>query len=313
MGSVVAGIDEVGYGPSLGPLVVCSYAFRVARPGSDLWETLHPAVTRRPGGEGLTVCDSKEAYSPDRGIGTLEPTALSFLSMLPHLPGRSLRGLIARLALQGERALEAPWYAGSDVSLPLSEGEIDGSATGLWQALQGAGVVPLACRAAWVEPAEFNREVRSTKNKADLLFERACGLVRSLLETAPAGDVAVAIGKQGGRRMYLPGLVREFGSVWVLEETPPTSRYEFRQGGRRVTLTFLRDGESRDFSIALASMIGKYLREGAMRLFNDYWRGHRADLKPTSGYGSDARRFFREIQDELNPLGIERDTVLRSR
>lgn len=309
--SVIAGIDEVGYGPSLGPLVVASYAFRTARPDLDLWRALDSAVTRRPDGNRLPVDDSKELYAPARGIGTLEPTALAFLAVLPDLPGRTFLGLANRLSID-ESAVQAPWYD-DDFSLPVGNVDVGADASRLWDALSAAGLAPLSCRAAWVEPAEFNRALRLGRNKAALLFDRACALVKAILATAPGDDVAIAIGKQGGRRMYLPGLVREFGSVWVLEETPATSRYEFRQGGRRVRLSFLRDGEERDFSIALASVIGKYLREGAMRLFNNYWRRHRGDLRGTSGYGTDGRRFFRDIEPELARLEIDRESVVRTR
>ena len=105
---------------------------------------------------------------------------------------------------------------------------------------------------------------------------------------AESDPVVARIGKQGGRRLYLPGLVREFGTVWVHGETAETSRYEFRQGGRRVIVEFLMDGERRDFGISLASIVGKYLREGAMRLFNDYWARQREGLRATAGYGLDA-------------------------
>ncbi len=310
---VIAGIDEVGYGPSLGPLVVCSYAFRAVRPDRDLWRALAPAVCREPDGARLPVDDSKELYSPARGIGALEPTALAFLAALPGLPGRSFAGLASRLSLDGESALSSPWYRGADVGLPQDHAPLDGRAAALWDAMRRAGLSALACRAAWVEPGEFNRAVRTTRNKADLLFDRACELVRAVLFAAPGEDASIAIGKQGGRRMYLAGLVREFGSVWVREETAATSTYEFLQGGRRVALTFLRDGESRDFPIALASVVGKYLREGAMRIFNEYWERARPGVRPTSGYGTDGRRFFREIEGELARLQIDREVVVRSR
>jgi ribonuclease HII len=310
---VIAGIDEVGYGPSLGPLVVCSFAFRTARPAPDLWELLDSAVSREADGRRLPVNDSKLLYSPDRGIGALEPTALAFLAMLPQLPGRSFRRLASRVCVGGDDALSSPWYQDADFAIPQTDDDLGDRAVALWDAMRRAGLAALGCRAAWVEPGEFNKRVRSEANKSDLLFDRACALVRSLLEEAPVEDVTVFLGKQGGRRMYLPGLVREFGSVWVLEETPATSTYEFTQKGRRVRLTFLRDGEDRYFGIALASMIGKYLREGAMRLFNEYWRRQRPDVEPTSGYGADGRRFFREIEEHLARLSLPKESVVRSR
>ena len=60
-------------------------------------------------------------------------------------------------------------------------------------------------------------------------------------------------------------------------------------------------------------MIGKYVREGAMRLFNDYWARAREGLRRTAGYGLDARRFYREIEPEIRRLNIPVEAVLRLR
>jgi type VI secretion system secreted protein VgrG len=50
-----------------------------------------------------------------------------------------------------------------------------------------------------------------------------------------------------------------------------------------------------------------------MRLFNDYWRRERPELRATSGYGPDGQRFFREIEPELARRSVARETVVRSR
>src|SRR5437016_915010 len=76
----LVGIDEAGYGPNLGPLVMTSVACRVpkARAGVDLWKVLRRAV-RRHGEEDdgrLLVADSKQVYSPARGLEPLERGAL---------------------------------------------------------------------------------------------------------------------------------------------------------------------------------------------------------------------------------------------
>ena len=312
--ALVVGIDEVGYGPKLGPLVVSAYAFRSPDPWIDLWKALAPAVSSRGARAKLPVADSKEIYTPAAGIKALEPTALSFLALLPERPGTTFRSLLRGLALEPPSP-DDPWYRYADFDLPLATERpvLESRASALWKACVDAGVMAHGARVAWVEPAEFNRSCTNDRNKSDLLFAQVCRLVQSLLDGAPGEEAVVRIGKQGGRRLYLPGLVREFGTVWIHGETPETSRYEFRRGGRRVLLEFLMDGEARDFTIALASIVGKYLREGAMRLFNDYWRRHQDGLRATAGYGTDARRFYREIEPNLARMSIEPDAVLRRR
>ncbi|MBI4566384.1 MAG: hypothetical protein HY716_17000 [Planctomycetes bacterium] len=313
---VLAGIDEVGYGPKLGPLAVGATAFRVSERSIDLWRALSEIVSTRPDPDRLPVADSKKLFTQASGIGTLEPTALSFLSMLPNLPGRSFRELLDRVTLEGpDWKAEAPWYETGDLPLPqATEMErLNRWTPALWTALQRAVARPIGVWIAWSEPRAFNRAVSNGCNKSDYLFAQSCRLVRAVLNAGPGEDVIVRIGKHGGRRMYLAGLVREFGHVWVLQETARTSRYEFREGGRRILLEFLMDGEERDFSIALSSMIGKYLREGAMRLFNEWWMRRAEPTQRTAGYGADAWRFYREIEPHFVKLGLRPDSVLRTR
>jgi hypothetical protein len=309
---LLVGIDEVGYGPKLGPLVVCAYAVRVPDPALDGWKALFPTVGRRPPAT-LVVADSKSVYSPSKGLGCLESTVLPFLALLPRADLTSLRSLTRGLVLGGESALSSPWYG--DLALPaeMPAARIDEAALELWQAATRGHLLPFGCWAAWAEPDAFNKAVGSAANKSDFLFNRACALLRAVMAAAPGESITFHVGKQGGRRFYLPGLVREFGTVWVLEETRATSRYEFIERGRTVRISFLMDGEDRQFTIALASMVGKYLRECAMRRFNQWWAERKPGLRPTAGYGTDGTRFFREVETDLARHALRTEQVLRSR
>ena len=166
--SLIVGIDEVGYGPKLGPLVVSAFGFRVPDSAIDLWKALAPAVSSRPARTKLPVLDSKDLYSTAAGIKALEPTALSFLALLPGRPGATFRALLESVALEPPAASD-PWYRDADFALPLAteRADFDARAAALWKACVDAGVMAQGARVAWVEPAEFNRSCSSDRNKSD--------------------------------------------------------------------------------------------------------------------------------------------------
>ncbi|MHC4950865.1 MAG: hypothetical protein ACYTEU_07765, partial [Planctomycetota bacterium] len=81
--ATLIGIDEAGYGPLLGPLVVSAVGLEVPAGllRADLWEVLGKAVSAQKRGLAgrILIADSKKAYNRKKGIDPLRRSVLAGL------------------------------------------------------------------------------------------------------------------------------------------------------------------------------------------------------------------------------------------
>lgn len=100
---LVLGMDEAGYGPNLGPLVVTATVWEVCGDPreADLWELLEPVVCRTAETDShrIHVADSKQVHHAAKGLAALERSAQTLLAVA-DLPRESLSAL--RSAVTGE-------------------------------------------------------------------------------------------------------------------------------------------------------------------------------------------------------------------
>jgi ribonuclease HII len=301
----VVGIDEAGYGPNLGPLVQAAVALRLPDHDPAGWKTHRRSVrrTRHKEDGRLLVDDSKKVY-PRGGIEALERAVIHALGLAPGSFGEFL-GRVALAACLDD--LRAEYWFDGDESLPLGEHEARRAALPEFAC---------ACSASLVPPALFNQIIDGSGSKGTVL---ACGLISLMVATQSIGEqdepIHYCCDKQGGRNFYAAMLQSAFPDGWVVveRESAEESRYRIDGLQRPVTIVFRPRADGDSISVALASMLCKYLREVCMRQFNRFWSKHVPDLAPTAGYPGDSRRYYDAIRIAMASLNLNEDQVWRKR
>jgi len=296
---VVAGIDEAGLGPTLGPLCLGVAAFRVEAGPTPLFERCAAFVSRDPGAAPghLPIDDSKRLFAGRADLSLLELTALAALSPAAPSP-TTLEALVG-----GDPATWPAWYGGAADALPVS---VAPDRVVAWRArwrdeLARVGVTPLECRVRPVLEAELNSSLRGGLNKAQAVLARVGPLLAQVAALDPAADVDLHVDRLGGRKFYAPLLRSVFPlrAITIETETESCSSYELRDGARRIRVSFEVEGDGRHLEIALASIVAKYVRELFVARLNRHFAPRRADLRPTAGYPQDARRWLAELGSAL--------------
>ena len=317
---ILIGLDEAGYGPNLGPLLIAATVWEVSSSPTacDLY-TEFAGVVRRPEEahpQAITIGDSKQVYSAGQGLSALEAPlwqALALHTSPDAAPPPSWEALL-QTVLNGPppNPAQEPWFA-AGLPLPTDPASLNLPRLEEWRARCAERGIQLRQLAAdLVSPSRFNALNRQTGSKGRSLSELSLQLVARCVAQLPEprSPILVLADKHGGRNRYhefLP-LVVEDTFITCLEESAQLSRYragpfEFR----------FQTQSERHLPTALASMLAKYLRELSMRQFNTWWQGQVPGLKATAGYPVDAARFRRDIAARQAELGISDDVLWREK
>lgn len=311
----------------------------------DLYRRLSPIVAPPPHPALLHVADSKQLFSPQKGIQALQQITHVTVALLdlpePHEPWPHLARALK--ASQHQPAFDSwPWYAKASNPRSLADApESAASIDSLCQAVRNQAsqnAVRLAGAAVTlVEPETFNDACDAYDNKSTLLSTVTLELVRDLVSRAQAQAAMEPIlcrcDRHGGRARYRGLLESAFPETWFepLEENSRLSRYRGTSAPPQDSLLAglaptpdnatpfgelefrFEVGSERFLETAWASCLAKFFREQAMDAFNDFWIPLVPGLTPTRGYPVDATRFRDGILPAAQRLGIPPRTFWRSR
>lgn len=304
---IVIGADENGLGPILGPLVITAVSLEVESYGrAKLVRT----------GRALGVDDSKSTAGFGK-MASAESLALAVASAA--LGGRvptdadellSAIGLEEHVVLQRSCPTSTrPQCWAEAIALPCFGGDL-AAGEKMLSGLSRRGVRLLRVRSALACTRRLNDALAEGISRVELDLHMMERLVLDARHALGA-EIEAVCGMVGGIRDY-PARMRHLAAheMTVLPAKRGELSYEFKGVGR---VSFEIDADARHLHVALASMVGKYVRELWMERQNRFYKGHDETLEAVSGYHDPVTKRFVEASTLLRKrIGIDPDCFARA-
>ncbi len=307
--AVIVGIDEAGYGPLLGPLVVSSSAIRVPDDvlSVSLWQLLEDAVSlTKKGSKGrIVINDSKKLHHSAgdysllaRSVLACRAAATESAAEMP-LP-KSIGELLKLLNFDNPDCFNGYlWYQNLlSENLSYDDSDISIAASSMWRTMRKLNISIEYMYAIPMPVGQYNDAVELTGNKSVVLFNQACKHIFYAWENYSHEKLNIVIDKQGGRSNYRDKLQKIFPYAQIneLKRTPHLSSYHIVDGKRSMKTHFIAKGDQKQLTVALASLISKLVREIMVEQLNKYFISRVTGLKPTAGYYQDGMRFLDDLK-----------------
>src|SRR5450432_498897 len=272
------GIDENGLGPRLGPLVVTAVWAKVSILGG-------PIAARKPRGSlARRLGDSKEMVS--HGNVALGEAWARAIARRIGLDARDPDELIHALALDSRIELRKPCPSHVEAQCWSTEREAFEAEEDLvalvardLDRLAERGIDVTGVRSSVVCTKRLNQARVDGKSRFDVDLHAMERMFLHACESEKA-NVDVVCGKVGGYARYSGAFGPLAGRLHaIIEEGAKKSSYSFPGLG---IISFVRDADAHHLLVAMASMVGKWIREVMMgRIVRFY--GDDTDLT-ASGY-----------------------------
>ncbi len=292
---LVLGVDENGLGPVLGPLVATSVALETPRYDRE-------ALRKR--GLSLGLTDSKETG----GFGKMQFAESVALGLLAAQRGgqapASADAVLDEVFRDGRPRLRACcpddptaqqcW--GVDLSLPIFGGDPEAGIEVLQKLIGRSRLRVLGIRSRIACAGILNAQRAAGKHKFDVDFDLFEELIRDT-HLAHGAPLLAICGMIGGIRDYAPRFtLHDRARIRPIPGRRVQRRYAVEGVGE---IRFEIDADARHLPVALASIVGKYVREICMHRIGEFYRRGDPDLTLASGYRDPVTQRFIEATSLL--------------